>query len=239
MVASPVIGLLGMFCKLFLGFFGSSRRGTLASSILAFEAHAFGDDSIIQDDRAAELRDIPSSHYHELIHRLNRDSDSTDPFFTAYDSNTSQPGIAAQPQAAYCSFINLRGIDYTTIRHSRGDSMVTFSPSAGMPNLAGCIDDIFVHTRPKADGSVFEEHFVVVHALRELNTREQELYDPYRHYPNLGFRLCHDVFDPRPIIIKATDIVSHFGRCPFRGVSSPKFCVVVPLARVRYFLSCT
>lgn len=226
-----------MFRRLFLKFFGNSRHGTLASNILAFEAGISDDDSIIQDNREPKPRDISSSLYHELIHHLNRYSDSPTSLFTAYNSNNSWTGIPVQPQAVYCSSINLRGTDYTTSRQSHGDSMVIFSPGADMPNRAGCIDSIFVHTRPNADGGVLEEHFVVVYALRELSTWEQEQYDPYFHYPYLGFRLCHTGFDSLPLLIKATDIVSHFGSLPFRGMSIPKFCVVISLGRVSRFPS--
>lgn len=198
---------------------------------MSFGVGSLDDDASTMDDRPKELTDLPWDDYNSLIDRLNRDRPSSSAPFTSYGSDEDGRRIPVQPQALYCSYIVMRGIKFSTFRHSLGDSMVLIRTGTGVDNRPGRIRDIFVHAHPGPDGSHSEERYLVIEVLKDLSPSEKAL-DPYRQYPFLDIRLYHDSLEPRTILVKASDIVSHFASCPLRNQDEPKLRVVVSLARV-------
>lgn len=198
---------------------------------MAFGGESLDDDAATTDDRAKELADLPLDDHQMLVDRLNRDRHCSSATFTAYGSDGDRKSIQVQRQALYCSYIIMRGIKFSTFRHSPGDSMVLIRTGAGVDNRPARIRDIFVHAHPGPDGSHLEERYLVVESFKDLHPSEKA-FDPYRRYPFLDIRLYYDALEPGTVLVKASDIVSHFASCPLRNQDGPKLRVVVSLARV-------
>lgn len=89
-----------------------------------------------------------------------------------------------------------------------GDSMILFLQDNRI--RPGRISDMFIHSRT-ADHVV--EFFLVVDVFGELSDSDA-LGDPYRKHPLLEVKLYRADFVER-LVIKSSDIVSHFASCPY------------------------
>lgn len=107
------------------------------------------------------------------------------------------------------------GVKFSTASRSKGDAQILFRSQEDLNTvLAGQIQEIFAHKRFGEDGSHITDYFLSVRKYKELSPAEAA-FDPYRRFPLLDMRLCHDQLSSDIIVISVDDVISHFASCPF------------------------
>jgi hypothetical protein len=203
--------------------FDSDRRGTLVNDALALHAPVDETSEPFVKEGETETK-LPDVTYASLINRLRLDQ---------YASSHGDPS----PFCVMRSSLSLNGVTFATPKRRRptGDSLLLFRK--GNQRRCGQIKEIFVHHSPSPNGDIMPRVFLAVQPFRELSAKEAES-DPYRRFPLLDVRLCHDQFDDLEVI-QSSDIISHFASCPYRINETTQYRVVLSLDRVsRLFFLC-
>lgn len=194
-------------------FFGSEFRGTLGNDLLALGAQ--GD--VYQRpfwDTKKKSKDLSPATYNSLINCINRTSPQS--FHSFLVQPPSPTAIALEPAVQYYNKLSAMGVKFSTASRSKGDAQILFRSQGDLNTiLAGQIQEIFVHKRLGEDGTHINEYFLSVRKYKELSPAEAA-FDPYRKYPLLDMRLCHDQLSSDITVISVDDVVSHFASCPFK-----------------------
>ncbi|KAH7906904.1 hypothetical protein BJ138DRAFT_566339 [Hygrophoropsis aurantiaca] len=209
-------------------YFGSDFRGTLLTDLLS--TGASDDGSEIPAFRNSDPTVLPDNIYTKLLACINREPGPA--HFISYRSPPSHLAQFLEPQAQYRKSIRYRGIVFATAAQHTGNSYVLFRKYPGGNACAGQIHQIFVHSRTSKDGQLRTEFFYVIRPLLALDS-DQAAHDPYRFFALLDTQLYKDEFDPEEVVVRTTDIVSHFASCPYENPEMQgKYRVVVSLDRV-------
>lgn len=202
--------LTGKISQLYEQYITPSKQGTLLSDLNALEAT--NSISITSEEQGKATR-LADDTYAALVARLSPDSKSI--FRDAQDLGK----------------IRIKGVSYATTNKAHRDSLVLFRDNSDH-NGAGQIVQIFLHSHPGSNGDLVQDYFLVVRPFRPLSSDEMK-DDPYLKFPLLDVRLYHQEL-LAPLVIKASDVVSHVACCPYRNsVPHSKFQVVLSLNRVR------
>ncbi|KAH7918993.1 hypothetical protein BV22DRAFT_1108228 [Leucogyrophana mollusca] len=207
-------------------YFTSDFKGTLLSDLAAMGAESRNDPAT-PDPTPFEV--LNEDVYAGLLQRINYSSPAQQ--FQS-SRNTPKPWMTfLQPTAQNRKMVKFNGIVFAIAKKHRGNSYILFKSFLSQTVRAGCIDQIFLHSRASPPSSI-SEFFLVIKVFCELPAGEV-VHDPYRRYPLLDARLCYDSFEAQPIVIKLTDIVSHAATCPFTSdtISAP-LRVILSLDRV-------
>ncbi|EGO25774.1 hypothetical protein SERLADRAFT_408035 [Serpula lacrymans var. lacrymans S7.9] len=181
------------FKTLFEKYFGSNFHGTLLNDL--------------QTLSAAEILD-EGTYDSSALRPLSKEHESATPQYCTEDDHTTLGAIPISPMVQQRDRITFRGISFTTGKKSIGDSMILYKSDREAEAHAGKIDGIFVHSRAGTCKKI-TDYFMLVKPFRPLTPLEAT-FDIYRQYPLLGVRLYHDEFLTESVIIKGSDIVSHF-----------------------------
>lgn len=132
--------------------------------------------------------------------------------------------------------IKIGGMDYSRARESKGNSQVLFrvkTDTGDFVEAAGQIETIFRHRYSPANSeSDVVDHFLVISRYRELD-EAGSAQDPFRRYPALDARMCHDEFEDVRDIITTDQIISHAATCPLQQ-DGKNFKVILNLDRVSF-----
>jgi hypothetical protein len=192
--------------------FGTEFRGTLLNDLLVLGAQGELQQPSVWDAKE-KATDLLNSTYDRLVECINRRSPS--PKFHSFRSPESSSSIPLEPGVQYRHRVQANGVEFATFRKSKGNAQILYrcGQDSG-PVFAGQIQDIFVHERSGPNGNAISEYFLAVKKYEELS-HDEARFDPYRKYPLLDVRLCHDNLSSEVDVISLDDIVSHFASCPF------------------------
>jgi hypothetical protein len=197
--------------------YGRDIRGTFRNDNLAFDESFMAlKENVTWSDR--DLSDLSDLHY-LLLQRW-----------------ISAHGIASpytvRPSAFVQSKVKFLGRTLQTYKASRRDSYIMFrtSPSS---STAGCIQDIFSHTRKMPDGSSVTKTFFIVQEFCSL-TPEHAARDVYRDFPIVAGQLFYNRLVDEPTIVTAEEIVCQFACTEEDSIFGiPEPCLhVLPLDKV-------
>ncbi|KAH9853712.1 hypothetical protein C2E23DRAFT_915053 [Lenzites betulinus] len=156
--------------------------------------------------------------------------------FIAYHSDLEDPRSRLSPHVRTLTKLEIGRVTYGTRANHIRNSFVCFrDPSSGNPTLvhAGQISQIFLHSRIGPDKERIVQSFVVIDEYIAL-TDEHAGVDPYLRFPQINTRLYYDRFHSQPIIVRSSDLVSHFAAYFYVPEGIKQRCVVVrSLDRVR------
>lgn len=134
-----------------------------------------------------------------------------------------------QPHAQEKRLVKYRGVTFSCSSKHLGNSRILFRLRNETLQRAGEIQRIFVHQRHGPSNTPMTEFFYVVRRYRELSDA-QAVYDPYRKFPLLFVRLCHDELMAEEQVIRNQNVMCHFAGCPYESEELPgKFLVVLSL----------
>lgn len=207
--------------------FGMDFYGTLLNDVEALSADKISGGALM-DDKSCE--DMSSETAQLLVERLNIDSPSM--VYSTPRHNVSG-SISVPPEIQQCRNLKVQGAVFAPGSKSKSDSLVHFrtSPLAGgQVHSAGEIQEIFVHRRLGRGSKSITEHFMIIRPFRAI-PEEDWRKDPYRRYPELDVQLYFNSLD-KPIVVKASDIVSHVATCPFKGANGTEYRIILSLDRV-------
>jgi Domain of unknown function (DUF4218) len=208
-------------------FNGHEFRGTLSNDLSAIAAK-FAMPTTWNEGAVEEA--LPDDIYDHLLERINLDS-GTMRFYSHKQVSTT--GYALAPLVQYSDEIEAGGVQFSTARHFTRNSLILYRRPGELEHdlHPGQIQEIFRHCRRGITNDPLIESFLVIRPFEEL-TEDEANFDPYRRFPLLGVSLYHDKMQPA-IVIKSTDIVSHFASCPFENDIIKGALVVLSLERVR------
>ncbi|KAJ3529757.1 hypothetical protein NM688_g7809 [Phlebia brevispora] len=194
-------------------FQGKDGRGTLLNDMWAAERDA----SIKYNNTTVRTR-LSGAVYKLLQRRLSYE--------------TKKERIILHEPVLKQRTITLRGISFSTMGTSLGDSQVVFRNASNGQPLAGRISEIFLWEEKPKDGSKSLKPFFLVNLLRPL-TEADALHDAFRNYSSwIGGSLFYEEFEPQEQLFGIEDVVSHFASTPYTPDSIQRACVhVLPLDR--------
>lgn len=211
----------------FLQYFGVESRGSLVNDLLAL---AEDNDELTEWVDGAREEELSTELAESLLIRLNKDSGRDHTVFKSTDDHGD--GYILDRTIQYRSMLKVNGVMFATAEKSKGNSLILFQ-GADKKHHAAQIRNIFVHSRPTAEGVVKMESFVVVQEFLDLAENEIEC-DLYRRFPLLDVRLYRQQLSPEAVVIKVTDIISHFASCPYETGGRKDFQVVLSLDRASH-----
>ncbi|KAJ3553429.1 hypothetical protein NM688_g3618 [Phlebia brevispora] len=125
----------------------------------------------------------------------------------------------------------LRGVKFSTMGTSLGDSQVIFRSASNGQTSAGRICEIFLWEEKLKDGSTTMKPFLLVKPLQSL-MEVDALQDMFRNYPWIGGSLFYEAFESQPVLLRVEDIISHFAATPYMSDFIRHACIhVLPLDR--------
>lgn len=208
--------------------FGTEFRGTLLNDLLALGAEG-GTIQLTAWDQARKSVDLTGKQYSLLIERINC---SAMPMkFRSYLEQSEDTSL--EPSVQHHRRLKIAGLDFVVAGGSKGNSQVLYRPEPDQTTVkAGIIQEIFVHRRLGPNGDAISQFFLTVLQYEDLSAEELQ-FDPYRKYPLLDIRLCHDKLASNVHVITSDDVVSHFASCSFNtdGIDGP-LKIILSLDRV-------
>lgn len=204
-------------------------KGSTLNDVLSSEGYFEASEDLEWNPAVKEI-DLSREVLNALKVKLNQDSTNI-----TFVTDPSQPGSLLVPTAQRLRNVKAKGVTFSPVKHSEGNSSVLFRTPGSDIIVAGQIQDIFLHaTKSAADGTVNLQSFLVVKRFQPL-TAEEERLDPYRAFPLLDVRLYHDVLLPETFVVTSSDIVSHFASCPFQlSGRRLQYRIVLSLDRVSF-----
>ena len=177
---------------------------------------------------------LTGSAYSGLLQCLNRNAWGMR--FCSFDdlSLSGASTFKVDPLVRYGTNLVIRGIKFTTERHSAADSMVLFRPTPDFTPVAGRIKAIFSHCHPGASQDPITEHFLILQKYRQID-HDEHSRNPYRqYYKTLGISLYRDEFSEEEYVIHSSQIMNHIATCPYRdGREGRNYRVILDIGRVR------
>ncbi|KIK29010.1 hypothetical protein PISMIDRAFT_89436 [Pisolithus microcarpus 441] len=213
-----------------------SKENSLASlQVLrtAFKQFFPSTSSILQTDlNHLDLNGTNTTTYDGLLDCLNEGI--LPHVYLSYQDKLRPHTWAIQPHAQEKCSVKYRGVTYSCSSKHLGNSRILFRLPNETLQRAGEIQRIFVHQRHGPSNALVTEFFYVVRQYRELSDT-QAAYDPYRKFPLLFVRLCHDELTAEEQVIRNQNVISHFAGCPYESEELPgKFLVVLSLDKASY-----
>lgn len=190
----------------------------------------------LDDDR------LDHALYEQLVNLITNAHPSPTALFIRFDDNDfSDPRPRLSPHVRHISKLESERVIYGTRSKNIRNSFVCFrDPSSSDPSLvrAGQISHIFLHRRLPQREQVLVEPFIMMDEYVPLSS-EHTARDPYRRFPLLNTKLFYNRFHERKLVIRPSDIVSHFAMFVYTPEGIEAQCVVVrSLDRVSAFPQC-
>ncbi|KIK20959.1 hypothetical protein PISMIDRAFT_104782 [Pisolithus microcarpus 441] len=183
-------------------------------------------------DSVGKLPMLSTTTYDHLLDCLNKGM--VPRMYLSYQDKPRPHTWAIQPHAQEKHPVKYQGVTYSCSSKHLGNSRILFHLANETLQRTGAIQQIFVHQRHGPSNTLMTEFFYVVRQYQELSDA-QAAYDPYRQFPLLFIRLCHDKLTAEEQVIWNQNIVCHFAGCPYESKEFPgKFLVVLSLDKASY-----
>lgn len=215
----------GKISRLYQQYISPPARGTLFNDLNVVEVPTIVD---VTADGPQEAGVLGDTTYQDLLALLRLESQQ----YCADDSSWPN-SVPISREVQIFGKVRIKGVTYTTSQKAQCDSVILYHGALeDSEKMAGQIEQICFHSRPGPNGDLVQDYFLVVWPFRTLSPAEAK-HDPYLKYPLLDVRLFHREL-LTPIVIKATDVISHGAICPYKdSVLGGNLQVILSLCRVR------